>query len=63
MKKLISQPHMILSVENSLYPDKVKLNISHEDAIKELSLGQNNVHSVAGHYGSPRRGEPIPGRL
>lgn len=56
MKHLVTQPHFILSVENSPYRDKVTSPVSHNVAIKALQrLGGNNVHEIQGHYGSPER--------
>lgn len=59
MKHLISQPHLLLSVENSPYPDKVEAPISHEDAIRLLSMqgynNKKNVYGIEGHYGSPEK--------
>lgn len=56
MKSLVTRPHIILSVENSPYPDKVRSPVSHNVAIKALQrLGNGQVHSVEGHCGSPER--------
>ena len=56
MRNLLSQPHLILSVENGLHGSAGSKNITHEKALHSLhhAGGQKgNVHSVAGHYGSP----------
>jgi hypothetical protein len=45
-----------MSTENSPYPDKVKLNISHEEAVQKLSTaGTGKVLSIDGSYGNPER--------
>lgn len=54
MKNLVTRPHIILSVQNSPYPDKVTNPLSHEEAIAKLkSAGAGQVLSLQGHYNKP----------
>ena len=55
MKHLVSQPHIIFSVQNGSHPDKATSNISHEQALAALNFGleEPNAHSVKGKYGAP----------
>jgi hypothetical protein len=56
MKHLPRQPHIILSVENSPYPDKVEVPLSHDDAIQFLRRFQGGkIYSIKGHYGKPEK--------
>jgi len=57
MKHLISQPHIIFSVENSKYPDKVEIPLKHEDALEFLNQNTSgkNVYSLEGYYGKPEK--------
>jgi GNAT superfamily N-acetyltransferase len=56
MRHLISQPHIIFSVENSPYPDKVEAPFSHDDAVQFLKQFQGGkIYSMGGHYGKPEK--------
>ena len=56
MRHLVRQPHMILSVENSPYPDKVDTRLSHDDAVQFLKQFQGGkIYSIDGHYGKPEK--------
>lgn len=59
-KSKLSQPHAIFSVENSPYPDKVKIPQAegkdrHEETVDFLRSKGEDAHSSQGHYGSPER--------
>jgi GNAT superfamily N-acetyltransferase len=57
MRHLISQPHIIFSVENSPYPDKVQVPFAHEEAIQFLkqNVSGGKVYSLDGYYGKPEK--------
>jgi hypothetical protein len=57
MRHLINQPHIIFSVENSPYPDKVQVPFANEEAIQFLkqNVSGGKVYSLDSHYGKPEK--------